>query len=95
MLEIQNMTVCYQGQPAVKNFSMRLQAGEIVSLTGESGSGKTTVIRAVLGLLAGGGRVTQGDILLDGKSLLTTRPKSGEGSGGQKFRWFFRTRARC
>lgn len=75
MLEIQNMTVCYQGQPAVKNFSMRLQAGEIVSLTGESGSGKTTVIRAVLGLLAGGGRVTQGDILLDGKSLLTNTPE--------------------
>lgn len=75
MLEIQNMTVCYQGRPAVKNFSMRLQAGEIVSLTGESGSGKTTVIRAVLGLLAGGGRVTQGDILLDGKSLLTNTPE--------------------
>ncbi|RKJ76293.1 ABC transporter ATP-binding protein [Butyricicoccus sp. 1XD8-22] len=75
MLEIQNMTVCYQGRPAVKNFSMRLRAGEIVSLTGESGSGKTTVIRAVLGLLACGGRVTQGNILLDGKSLLTNTPE--------------------
>ena len=37
---------------------------------GESGSGKTTVIRAVLGLLAGGGKVTAGEILFEGKSLL-------------------------
>ena len=74
MLEIQNLTVCYQGRPTVKNFGMRLQKGEIASLAGESGSGKTTVIRAVLGLLAGGGAVTQGDILLDGKSLLKNTP---------------------
>ena len=70
MLEMKNITVCYQNRPTVKNFSMTLKEGEIASLVGESGSGKTTVIRAVLGLLAGGGQVTQGDILFEGKSLL-------------------------
>ena len=70
MLEIKNITISYQNRPAVRHFSMDLKEGEIASLAGESGSGKTTVIRAVLGLLAGGGTVTEGDILFEGKSLL-------------------------
>lgn len=74
MLEIRNITICYQGRPTVKNFTMALAQGEIASLVGESGSGKTTVIRAVLGLLAGGGRVTEGDILFQGQSLLKNTP---------------------
>ena len=49
---------------------MTLKKGEIASIAGESGSGKTTVIRAVLGLLPGGGKITGGDILFEGKSLL-------------------------
>ena len=74
MLEIKNVTICYQDCPAVKNFSMTVEQGKIAALAGESGSGKTTVIRAVLGLLASGGRVTEGDILFEGKSLLKNTP---------------------
>ena len=74
MLEIKNVTICYQDCPAVKNFSMTVEQGKIAALAGESGSGKTTVIRAVLGLLANGGRVTEGDILFEGKSLLKNTP---------------------
>lgn len=74
MLEINNMTVSYQGIPTVTDFSLTMQPGQIVSLVGESGSGKTTVIRAVLGLLAGGGAVTRGDILWGGTSLLGYTP---------------------
>ncbi|MDO5545658.1 MAG: ABC transporter ATP-binding protein [Eubacteriales bacterium] len=75
MLEIKNMTVCYQDRPTVKNFSLTLEQGQIVSLVGESGSGKTTVIRAVLGLLPGSGKVTEGDILFEGTSLLQNTPE--------------------
>ena len=71
MLELKNVTICYNKIPTVKNFSMKLSRGEICSLVGESGSGKTTVIRAVLGLLSGGGTVTEGDILFEGNSLLS------------------------
>ena len=70
MLEIKNVTISYGDRPTVKNFSMALKKGEIASIVGESGSWKTTVIRAVLGLLPGGGKVTEGDILFEGKSLL-------------------------
>lgn len=74
VLEIKNMTVSYQGCPIVKNFTMSLKEREIVSLVGESGAGKSTVIRAVMGLLAEGGRITAGDILFEGKSLLKNTP---------------------
>ena len=70
MLEIKNVTISYGDRPTVKNFSMTLKKGEIASIAGESGSGKTTVIRAVLGLLPGGGKITGGDILFEEKSLL-------------------------
>ena len=70
MLEIKNVTISYGDRPTVKNFSMTLKKGEIASIAGESGSGKTTVVRAVLGLLPGGGKITGGDILFEGKSLL-------------------------
>mgnify|MGYP000034344892 CR=1 FL=1 len=71
MLEIQNCTICYQnGTPAVSDVSLSVSEGEIVSIVGESGSGKTTVIRSILGLLPSGGKVTKGDILFEGESLL-------------------------
>jgi len=71
MLEVNNITVSYGNDPAVRNFSMTLEEGKICSLVGESGSGKTTVIRAIFGLLPGGGKVTAGDIYFEGNHLLT------------------------
>ena len=70
MLDIQNITISYKNHPTVVDFSMSLEKGQIISIVGESGSGKTTVIRAAFGLLAGGGKVTKGDILFEGKSVL-------------------------
>ena len=72
MLEIKDLSVQYGKQaPTIEHFNLNMKKGEIISVVGESGSGKTTVIRTVLGALAGGGKVTQGDILFNGKSLLT------------------------
>ena len=71
LLEITNVDISYGKRVIVKDCSLTLDTGEICSIVGESGSGKTTVIRAVLGLLAGVGKVTAGDIVYDGRSLLT------------------------
>ena len=70
LLDIQNITISYKNRPTVTDFSMSMDKGQIYSIVGESGSGKTTVIRAAFGLLAGGGKVTKGDILFEGKSVL-------------------------
>ena len=50
--------------------SFSVESGEKLGIIGESGSGKTTVIRSILGLLPSGGKVTKGDILFEGESLL-------------------------
>lgn len=73
MLEINDISVKYgkNPNPTIEHISLNMKQGEICSVVGESGSGKTTVIRAVLGSLPGGGRVSEGDILFEGKSLLT------------------------
>ena len=76
MLEIKDLAVQYGNQaPTIEHFNLSMKKGEIISVVGESGSGKTTVIRAVLGALSGAGRVTSGDILYHGESLLKN-PKS-------------------
>jgi len=71
MLEIKDLCVSYGGKTVVRHFHLKLEQGSICTIAGESGSGKTTVIRAVSGLLAAGGRVTAGDILFEGKSMLS------------------------
>lgn len=89
MLEIKNITVCYQNRPIVTDFSMTLRPGEIVSLVGESGSGKTTVIRSVLGLLSGSGQVTAGDILFEGVSLRNRTPEQWRNLRGTEISMIF------
>ena len=69
MLDIENITVAYHGQPFLRDFSLHMKRGEIISLVGESGSGKTTAIRSILGLLPQEGELVSGDILFEGKSL--------------------------
>jgi peptide/nickel transport system ATP-binding protein len=61
VLRVENLSVCYQvGKqwiPAVRDFRMEVQAGEIYGIVGESGSGKSTVATAVMGYLAANGRI--------------------------------------
>ena len=53
MLEIKNLDVWYGGIHAVKNLSMTIEKGEIVTLIGANGTGKSSAIRAVAGLVKG------------------------------------------
>ncbi|TDC56010.1 ABC transporter ATP-binding protein [Actinomadura sp. KC345] len=50
------------GDSVIGTVSLHVRPGEVVALTGPSGGGKTTVIRAVLGLLPPGLRQTGGDV---------------------------------
>jgi peptide/nickel transport system ATP-binding protein len=54
---------------AVRGVSFILKPGEVVGLVGESGCGKSTVGFAAMGHVEGGGRVTQGRVLYQGRDV--------------------------
>jgi oligopeptide/dipeptide ABC transporter ATP-binding protein len=56
---------------AVDGASFSVRPGESLGLVGESGCGKTMTLRAILGLLPRPARITSGEVLFDGKDLVT------------------------
>lgn len=54
---------------AVRDASFSVKEGEILGIVGESGSGKSVTMYSVMGLLAANGRITDGDIVFDGKKI--------------------------
>jgi oligopeptide/dipeptide ABC transporter ATP-binding protein len=77
LLEITDLAVRFRvpdGQlRVVDGISFAIEAGEAVGLVGESGCGKTTVARAIIGRLPENGRIVGGSIRLDGEELVGMR----------------------
>jgi iron complex transport system ATP-binding protein len=64
MLKVDNISVGYGGEPVVRGISFSLQKNENICVLGPNGCGKTTLLRALAGLLPYGGSAE-----LDGKQL--------------------------
>jgi peptide/nickel transport system ATP-binding protein len=69
LLTLENLSVEINGKPVVQDVTFQIASGEIVAVTGESGSGKSMTALAVLGLMPRGA-VATGRIDLDGLSVL-------------------------
>ncbi len=71
LLTVSDLTLKIHSYPILKGVSLTVDAGEIVAITGESGSGKSMTAMAVMGLLPKGAQTT-GAILLGDRDLLQT-----------------------
>ena len=70
LLELRSVTKTFGGLAAVKDVSLRIMPGEIISIIGPNGAGKTTVFNLITGIY----RVTSGDVLLGGHTLAGLSP---------------------
>lgn len=66
ILEIKDLSVSYGGINAVKNVSMSVEEGKIITLVGSNGAGKSTILRSIAGLV----KPQSGEILFNGENLL-------------------------
>ena len=77
MLNIQGINVYYGNIHAIKDVSFHVHPGEIVTLIGANGAGKSTVLKTISGLL----RTKTGEITFDGQDIRTTAPHKIVGMG--------------
>ena len=70
LLEIDGLDVYYGAVHALKGVSLRVDAGEIVTLIGANGAGKTTLLRTISGLLS----PRAGSIRFDGREITRVPP---------------------
>lgn len=93
LLSVRDLRVAYATPAgtvdAVRGVSLDVAPGKVTALVGESGSGKTTVAQSVIGLLAGNGSVTGGEITLASAARGTERltglsERSWRGVRGQR-----------
>ncbi len=65
MLEVRDLEVYYGMIQAIKGVSFEVNEGEVISLIGANGAGKTTILHTITGLLA----PKKGSILFEGKDI--------------------------
>lgn len=69
MLKLENLSVSYNTVRAVQNVSLTVNDGEIIGIIGLNGSGKTSLVNAIAGLIKSSGRIT-----LDSTDLTNAPP---------------------
>jgi ABC-type multidrug transport system fused ATPase/permease subunit len=70
-IEYRNVSISFDGAPALQNISFTLPRGEMLCITGDSDSGKSVLLRLALGFL----RPNEGQIWINGRE--TTAMESG------------------
>ena len=80
LLETHDLTIRYrtpQGDlRAVDGVDLAVPEGEIVGLVGESGCGKTTLARSLIGVMSGNASIERGQIRFEGRDLVTAGPRA-------------------
>lgn len=77
LLEVTNIETYYGNIQALKGISLTVEEGEIVTLIGANGAGKSTTLHAIMGLVPPSG----GDVRVQGRSTLGLAPEAVARSG--------------
>lgn len=77
MLEVKNLDVFYGDAQAIWDLNMAVSSGDICTLVGANGGGKTTFLKTLCGLL----EVRKGSICLDGEDLLSVNAEDRVAKG--------------
>jgi len=77
LLELKNTAVHYGKVEATRDISIKVQEGQIVTLIGANGAGKSTTLRMISGLV----RPSSGDVLYKGNSITKLAPEEITGIG--------------
>lgn len=72
LLEINDLVVLYGEIEALRGVSLKVEQGQVVTLLGSNGAGKSTTLRAISGLA----KPAAGEILFEGKSIVGLGPES-------------------
>jgi peptide/nickel transport system ATP-binding protein len=94
LLEVEELSVSYRGTdarqcPALSRVSFALLQGETLGVLGESGSGKSTIARALLRVLPQNAEIAKGSIRFEGADLLKLKPREMEKFRGQRIAIIF------
>lgn len=69
-ISVENLTFQYDSEPVLQNISYHVDSGEFVTLTGENGAAKSTLVKATLGILTPkSGKISISPTNVDGKKL--------------------------
>ncbi len=71
MLEIRELTSGYDDTIIIKNLSLEVKKGEVISIIGKNGVGKTTFLKTIMGLI----NEKDGEIYFEGKKLNKVSPE--------------------
>src|SRR5678815_2310600 len=66
-VEVRDLRKSYAGQPVLKGINFEVERGEVFVIMGPSGSGKSVLLKHIIGLE----RPDDGDILIDGQSIVS------------------------
>jgi len=93
LLEVEDLRVEFSTRRgtvyAVNGISFAIAPGETLGIVGESGCGKSVTSLAILGLLAGNGRVRSGRALFEGRDLIRLKDRALRGIRGSEIAMIF------
>ena len=97
LLEVKNLNIDFTTEygiiQAVRGVSFSVYSGETLALVGESGCGKSVICRSVLGVLHSRGKITNGEILFEGKRISDLDDRAFSTIRGEKIGMIFQNPA--